>query len=151
MRKPLPKVSKHSSFQRLAPFADLPHSVLLFCVLAVVSSQLAAAEISSIDLVRVKNGNLEEALFYYEHNWLVYRQRALERGLISGFDLLLDDQHESGPLLMLLTKYKDKKQFEQREENFATVMPADRQPLLANEKLPADFREIISYGDFVRP
>ena len=151
MCKPLPKASKHSSFQRLGPFSDLPHRVLLFCVLAVFSSRLAAAEISSIDLVRVKNGNLEEALFYYEHNWLVYRQRALERGLINGFDLLLDEQHEGGSLLMLGTKYKDKKQFEQREENFATVMPSNRQPVLANDKQPADFREIVSYGDFVRP
>ncbi|MEO0438255.1 MAG: hypothetical protein AAF098_15250 [Pseudomonadota bacterium] len=81
----------------------------------------------------------------------MYRQRALERGLINGFDLLLDEQHEGGSLLMLVTKYKDKNQFEQREENFAMVMPSDRQPVLANDKQPADFREIVSYGDFVRP
>ena len=108
----------------------------------------ALAEIVTVDFVRILNGNEQEAVFYYENNWKQHRIKALDRGYISSYKLLVKTSDDGNTDILLITGYASESEYEAREENFAVVM-ADRQgdgPVLLNETPPADFREIIDGG-----
>lgn len=120
--------------------------VLLFSSIVLPSTALAT--FSTVDRVVVRNGLVQEALYYYENNWKVHREAALEKGFISGFRLLVDARTPGAETLLLITDYATAEQYAQREEHFAQVMPADRRPELLNETPPAEFREVEDLGVF---
>jgi hypothetical protein len=65
--------------------------VILFVLLAGSCTTVAGQSripISVFDFVRVNNGLWNEALFYYENNWKVYRDVAMQRGYITSYQLL---------------------------------------------------------------
>ena len=108
----------------------------------------ALAEVVTVDFVRVLSGNQEEAVYYYENNWKQHRIKALDRGFISSYNLLVRTSDDGNTDILLITGYASESQYDSREENFTIVM-ADRQgggPVLLNEKSPAEFREIIDGG-----
>ena len=121
--------------------------VLAALVLLPLSS---LAEIVTIDFVRILNGNEEEAVYYYEQNWEQYRVKAMERGFISSYQLLLKTSDDGNTDILLMTGYASESQYAQREENFAIVMqnPERDGPHLLNEKLPGEFREVFDGGVF---
>ncbi|MCW5909752.1 MAG: hypothetical protein KIT62_01700 [Cyclobacteriaceae bacterium] len=102
--------------------------------------------VSDIDFVRIKNGKTAEAMFYYENNWKVFRQRALEKGYIKSFKLLrtqadsLADFH-----IVLITEYSDSIQYKAKEENFMPIIRevARGGPKLLNELKPRDFVTVV--------
>ena len=84
-------------------------TVLLAVLLA---SQPAAAEtIVTVDLVQVIDGRIDEAIFYYRHNWAAHRGNARAKGYITGYRLLIDRQSGDDVTLMLVTEYGDQIQY----------------------------------------
>lgn len=100
--------------------------------------------VSSIDFVQIANNNKEEAIFYYENNWKVLREMALEKKYIHSYQLLETPFSEEGPFeIILITTYANQKEREQAEERFDKLI-AQRGPLrLMNQKKPGEFRKIL--------
>lgn len=99
--------------------------------------------ISTLDFVRVLNGNKEEAEYYYQNNWRVHREKALTRGMIHSYEVLETIPSEKTPYhLILITTYANKEQFDAREDNFGRLIEEKGGLSLLNDKQPADFREI---------
>ena len=119
----------------------------MFFIVSLALCSAAAASVSTVDLVRVKNGNVEEALYYYEKNWKAYREAALERGYIEDYRLLVDARNPGAETILLVTVYETAEQYALREENFARIMPSDG-PRLLNDTQPGAFREVEDLGVF---
>ena len=43
---------------------------------------------STLDFVQILNNNTEEALFYYQNNWRVLREKAMSKNYIESFQML---------------------------------------------------------------
>jgi len=101
-------------------------------------------KVSTIDFVQILNDNKEEAIFYYENNWKVLRDKALEKNYIHSYQLLETLFGESEPFqLMLITTYANQKESDLAEERFDKLI-AEKGPLrLKNEKKPGEFRKIL--------
>ena len=111
----------------------------------------SVAEILTIDFVKVLNGNEAEAVYYYEENWRQYRAKALEKGYISSYQLLVKTSADGDADILLITGYADEAMYAAREENFAVVMqdPDGNGLQLLNEKSPGEFREVFDEGLYV--
>jgi hypothetical protein len=108
----------------------------------------ALAEVVTVDFVRVLNGNTEEAVFYYENNWKQHRIKAVKKGFISSFKLLLKTSDDGQTDILLITGYASESQYENREKNFARIMSDTGRdgPVMMNDKPPSAFREISDKG-----
>lgn len=115
--------------------------------IAVCLASPARAEVVTVDLARVKPGKLEEALYYYRENWQAFREQALDRGYISGFELLVDAREPGAETILLITRYADRHSYDAREENFAVVMPPGG-PALLNDLQPKEFVSVDFLGDY---
>ena len=76
---------------------------------------------SNIDMIIIKNGHVEEALYYYDQNWKMLREKAVEAGYIESYQFL-QALEEPGYDLLLITNYGNRSNFEHREENFQKLM-----------------------------
>ncbi|GAB5475314.1 MAG: hypothetical protein Mars2KO_34130 [Maribacter sp.] len=121
-------------------------TVLLFTLLSAMAVGLAQEDpkVSTMDFVQVLNGNKAEALFYYVNNWKVLRENALEKGFIHSYQLLETPRGEGEPFeLLLITTYKNQKEYERSEDRF-DVLIAEKGPLhLMNGKKPGEFRKVL--------
>ena len=119
-------------------------------VILVLLPLSAFAEVVTVDFVKVLNGNQDEAVYYYENNWKQHRIKALDRGYISSYKLLVKTSDDGQTDILLLTGYATEAQYEAREENFAVVMGESGRdgPALLNEKTPGEFREVVDGGVF---
>ena len=108
------------------------------------------AEIVTVDFVKVLNDNDQEAVYYYENNWKQHRIKALDRGYISSYKLLVKTSDDGNTDILLITGYASETEYNAREENFAIVMnsPERDGPVLLNEKSPGEFRQIVDGGVF---
>ncbi len=109
-------------------------------------SDTKEATIVTMSLVKILEGRKEEALFYFENNWKELRKKAVERGYIASFNLLVNEAaDELGYDLVLSTTYANKEQYDLRESHFETLIEEhqDGGILLKNEWQPADFRKTI--------
>jgi len=125
---------------------------VLFSLIFMSFSSIAqkSQSISSIDFVKIINNNEEEALFYYQNNWKVLRQMAYKKNYILSFELLKDISEEQNSFnLLLITTYKNKEQFEKREEHFQELIKEKGSLKLLNEKKPAEFRKTILSKDLI--
>ena len=111
-----------------------------------IFTAIAPQPVSVIDFVKIKNNKREEAFYFYNNNWKVYREIALKRGQISSYQILLTRPENSSYDIMLVTTYKDSIQQKNSEANFAEIIKAERPngPKLLNDAKPADFRETVS-------
>lgn len=110
----------------------------------------AFAEIVTVDFVKILNGNIDEAVYYYETNWKQHRIEATKRGYISSYKLLVKSSDDGQTDILLITGYASDAQYKNREVNFADVMQ-DTQgdgPALLNSKTPSEFREVFDGGVF---
>jgi len=119
-------------------------------VILLLAAMPAQASINTVDLVRVKSGHIEEAVYYYEQNWKKFREDARAAGYILGYRLLVDRRLTGQETLLLITEYADEEQYARREENFALVMEASNEGgiMLLNEVEPGEFREVVDLGVF---
>ena len=92
--------------------------------------------------VRIKDSHRDEALFYYRHNWARLRERAFRKGLIDSYELI--ESHNpaiNGFDIGLITRFKNKSQYEKAEEDFRSLINSDGPLKLLNDLKPPDFRE----------
>jgi hypothetical protein len=104
----------------------------------------AQHSITKMDFVKIKNGKQKEALFFYENNWKVYRDIALEKGYIKSYKLVttLADSIANFDLI-LITEYADSLQEKLSEERFQLIIKekSPNGPKLLNDLKPNDFRQ----------
>ncbi|WP_299121781.1 hypothetical protein [uncultured Winogradskyella sp.] len=101
-------------------------------------------KITTIETVAVLNNNKEEAIYYFQNNWKVLREKAVEKGYISSFSLMQTAYNEDTPFhIILVTTYDNKEQYEKREAHFAKLIKASGGLKLLNEKKPSEFRKSV--------
>lgn len=118
--------------------------VIFFSTLSMAQS---SHSIILMDIVEVPVARREEAIFYFENNWKLFREVAMEKGLIRSYRMMEVDHEISDHLeLILTTEFSNDTQFEQVEENFEPIMKAVRPngPILLNEIKPSEFRKLVS-------
>lgn len=103
-----------------------------------------STKVSILDFVQIQNDNREEAIFYYENNWLVLRKMAVERDFIDSYEMIEVDATDDSPFhLILKTTYVDKASFDLSEERFDQLIEEKGPLKLLNGKKPGDFRKVI--------
>lgn len=104
----------------------------------------SSEKITTMDFVQILDGNKEETLYYYNNNWKVLREQAIEKGYIHSYQLLEVPLNEDFPVeIILITTYANQSQYDQREDNFGVLIEARGGRNLLNEKQPSEFRKII--------
>ncbi|MEI6408188.1 MAG: hypothetical protein WCR52_02290 [Bacteroidota bacterium] len=104
--------------------------------------------ITTIDFVKIKQNKRQEALFYYENNWKVYRDSALQKGYIESYKLLTTTADTTANFdLMLITTYSDSAQYKLNEARFQEIIKTTRPdgPKLLNALKPGDFRQNVFF------
>lgn len=117
--------------------------ILLFLFL-LSAFKASSQTLQVMDFVKIKNGHAAEALFYYEHNWKMYRDVAVKNGNILSYRLERTEADTVAAFdLVLITEYKDSVQYNNREVNFRAIIQSLRPagPLLMNTLQPDDFRK----------
>ena len=108
-------------------------------------------KISTIDFVQILNNNEGEAMFYYQNNWQVLRDMALEKNYIHSYQVLETPFSEGEPFqLMLITTYTNKEQYDLRENHFRELIEEKGKLSLMNEKKPGEFRKTLFNKEMVR-
>ncbi|MEQ9593673.1 MAG: hypothetical protein RLN86_13800 [Cyclobacteriaceae bacterium] len=100
-----------------------------------------------IDRIQVPTEKREEAIYYYENNWKLYRDVALEKGAIHSYRFLEVESKSTAHFeFLLITEFSDSTQFDAVETNFEPIMRKVRPdgPVLLDEVQPSEFRKIIS-------
>lgn len=121
--------------------------VILFLFVVLISAQ--DTPYFAVEFIKVKEGKMLETKYYYESNWKLLRDKALENGDIISYSIVFADEIEGFDAdLMLTTVFKDKKQYKAAEEVFQKLislhLPSDG-PVLLNELKPDEFRENLFY------
>lgn len=115
-----------------------------FLLLLALSTSAQNQKVSTIDFVQIVDDNREEAIFYYENNWLKLRQAAIEREFIVSYEFISVDASPEAPFdLILMTTYPNLKAFEKAEENFSILIKERGELKLLNDKKPGEFRKIL--------
>lgn len=125
-----------------------PKKNLWLFMLATIGVTTAFAQedqsITTFDFVQVQNDNQEEALYYYENNWVFLRKRAVEEGYIQSFEWFQVARQEDAPFdIILMTTYGNRSQFDQREVGFQRLIKEKGDRILLNDKQPAEFRRVL--------
>ena len=100
--------------------------------------------IQTMEFVKVKNDKHREATYFYENNWKVFRDIALENGFIQSYQLLTISADSIADFdFLLITAYSDSLQLKQSEERFQKIIKEVRPngPRLLNGLKPNDFRQ----------
>lgn len=90
---------------------------------ALAAAALAAQcqTVTTVETVDIRPGMEVEAREYYRRGWMAAREEAVRRGVIQGFELLVARPSDEHAELVLITRYADTDQFDNREANFAAV------------------------------
>ena len=108
-------------------------------------------KISIIEFVQVVNDNSAEAKFYFQNNWKVLREMAIEKNYIDSYQLLETPASESAPFhIILMTTFLNKDQYNSREKHFTELIEEKGALRLMNEKKPGEFRKSLYSKDNVR-
>ena len=125
--------------------------LLIFLGIATLCYSQQNDKISTIDFVQILNENKAEATFYYQHNWKVLREMALEKDYIDSYQLLETPYSEEAPFhLMLITTYDSQEQYDLREDHFGELIKEKGELQLMNEKKPGEFRKTLFGKDLVK-
>lgn len=111
-------------------FPDKPNNmskrtgIILCCFLVVLFAQRGLAQtVSSVDIVKVNAKYQQEAEYFYKENWQAFRKLALEKKLISNYEMMKTPIDSSGHYtLILITQYPDSIYYQNREKNFEPIM-----------------------------
>lgn len=117
-------------------------SVILAMLIFSVSASSQSEIITVFEAIKVKNNKRAEALFYYQMNWKVFREKALQKGYIDSFELFESKIVKEADFdIILITKYANQTQYEKSEENFQTIIKQSDGLKLLNDLKPNEFRE----------
>lgn len=130
-------------------------AMFLFSMVALscTTQKISVPYISTIDIVKCSEALEKEALYYYEQNWKAFRAAALDKGFISGYQLLRTPTDSTSHFnLILITEYPDSTSYSQLEENFQSVMKkiSPNGPKMLNDVKRSDFLEYVA-GYEARP
>ena len=101
-------------------------------------------KITTVEAVEFLNNNKAEALFYFQNNWKILREKAIDRGYIHSYTILETSFSKNTPFhLMLVTTYANKTQYEARENHFAELIKESGGLKLLNDKKPSEFRKSV--------
>ena len=99
---------------------------------------------STIDFVEIINGNIAETEYYYQNNWKILREMAVQRGHIASYEIIETVATPEAPFhLMLITTYANKTQYQQREKHFQALIKEKGSLALLNDKKPSEFRKTL--------
>ena len=121
----------------------------LFVLLTITAFSLVPADKRDyvvIEGVQIMNGNRAEAMYYYRNNWAKLRERAVDKDMIKSFELIETDKSEGGPDIYLITRFANKKQFDEVEKNFRYLIDTSGGLKLLNKKKPGEFRKSLFGG-----
>lgn len=111
---------------------------------------LSQAAQSTLDFIKVLNGNKVEARYYYQQNWAMLRKKAVEQDLIQSWQLLETEPSDMAPFdFILITTYETKEQYLHREQNFQKLIAAQGPLKLLNSKKPPEFRTTLFSKDAI--
>lgn len=98
-----------------------------------------------VEFVKVVNGNRDEARYYYENNWRVYREAAVKRGIIESFDYVEIANKDAEYDIILITRYANEEQYKNSEKAFEPILKELRPkgPLLRGTLKPDAFRKVV--------
>lgn len=130
---------------------------ILFFILFTLSVNIYAQSdvVTLVEAVKIKNEKRAEAIFFYENNWKILREQALEKGIIHSYEFIVSEINEKANFdIILITRYKDQAQFEKSEENFRPLLDARGDVKLLNRTKPDDFRKsvfVINGKSYLKP
>lgn len=120
---------------------------IILSILLVISSFCFGQKnetIGTIDFVKTLNDNTAEIIYYYENNWKVLREMAMEKEYIHSYQLMEMSQKDEGDFdIILITTYANEEQYGKRELHFQELIKAKGELKLMNDKKPGDFRKIV--------
>ena len=118
--------------------------LLLIGFLPCQQSYAQKASYVAMDIVKVKNGLWNEALYFFENNWKLYREDAIRQGIISSYKLLVNKADSVSNNIILITEYPDSLSHRKSEENFRPILKKihPNGPIYLNEKRRNDFMQI---------
>lgn len=121
--------------------------VLFVIPFLLISSGVHAQQttVMLVDIMRINGEHKAEATYYFENNWKLFRDEAIKRGVITGYQFYETD--DDGQLeFVLITEFKDEEQFGNVEANFEPILKQLRPngPVMLNDIKPASFRETVS-------
>ncbi|MEO9871697.1 hypothetical protein [Ekhidna sp.] len=122
--------------------------LLVLMIMSSLSIQAQNGKISTIDFVQILNDNREEAVFYYQNNWLELRKIAVAKSYIDSFEIIeVQSTPEASFHLILKTTYKNQAAYEKSEDRFQKIIEENGPLKLLNDKKPGDFRKVIFYKE----
>jgi hypothetical protein len=127
--------------------------IMLIIVLGITITSYGQPDerITTIDFVQILNDNKEEAIYYYQNNWKILREMAIEKEYIKSYQILETPVSESESFqLMLITTYKNTIQYDLREDHFAKLIKEKGELKLMNDKKPMEFRKTLFNKEMVR-
>ncbi|MBA4851145.1 hypothetical protein [Emticicia sp. BO119] len=103
-----------------------------------------------MDIVRVKKRLWNEAIYFFENNWKVFREEAKKQGIISSYKMLVNKADSVSNHIVLITEYSDSLSYRKSEENFRPILKKFRPagPVYLNEKKRNDFMEIVAFNSY---
>lgn len=121
--------------------------LILLLLTGFLSYQQANAQKTSyvaMDIIKVKNGLWNEALYFFENNWKTYREDAIQQGIISSYKMLVNKADSVTNNIVLITEYPDSLSYRKSEENFRPILKKIHPdgPIYLNEKRRNDFMQI---------
>jgi len=128
-------------------------NLFLIIVMAIgsISYGQANEKITTIEFVEILNNNKNEALFYFQNNWKVLRDKATAKNYIQSYQLLETQKSDDAPFqIILMTTYQNKKQYDQREKHFQELIKQSGGLKLLNDKKPTEFRKSLFSKDSVK-
>lgn len=125
--------------------------LLIFLGISAMSYGQNDNRITTIEFVQILNDNKKEAIYYFQNNWTVLRDMAIDKSYIHSFQLLETPLSEGEPFqLMLITTYISKEQYDLREDHFAELIKEKGELKLMNDKKPSEFRKTLFSKEMVR-
>ena len=127
-----------------------PVILLIALSISMISYGQNDSRITTIDFAQILN-NTEEATYYFQNNWIVLRDMALENGYIHSSQVLEVPLSEGEPFqLILVTTYTNKEQYDLREDLFDELIKEKGGLNLMSDKKPGEFRKSLFTKEMVR-
>jgi hypothetical protein len=120
---------------------------LLCLILLAPLARAADDPVVAVDLMRTHPGEQADYLRFVEMNWVVARETAIERGLVSGYEVLARAPSGADWDVMLRTTYPDRAAYEAREATFAAIFTGpDFTTRLVDGKGPREMADFLDSG-----
>lgn len=102
----------------------------------------------AVDYVKAKEGQLPDLLEFFRLNWTAARKYAKKAKYVADYKLYVLPEATDYQVI-LMTKYKNKAVYDQRDANFQKIFAKFKpETILVNGKSSKDMREIVKSEEF---